>query len=514
MNLKKEREYLRLTENEPLILAVSALSDFLWEDFVRDTHPTVTYLIDQYNIKQLSRFGKELFDFLYNGGAVTPLISLDEAEDYFRAKQNGQNPEFPAGYKPESAFWIAIFAEICNAPAWPRLVTISCGDQFNAGNNAVNILNELSEVLETQIEQHQLPIDLIAEGGKKLEELRQAFLEAKASGDDRSAAKIREAGKELGKAIEEAVEKSRQMVQPEISRAIDTVEKTANETQNAINSLAGTQQGKGKHSDDLQEKRELAKKLQRNPNLRKLINKLGALRRAWNDRKRAKRAQSNYSDIVGAKFSDEVTKAFPVELALAATEEGRALFALKYAQKTVLTKDYEAKIKDLDKGPVIMYVDVSGSMCGEAELWSKALAYVVAEECVQQKRELRIHLFDTRVQKSIYLDPARGSNADLLKFVLSWTTHGGTSFSSVIDHALNSAIDPKADVLMITDGQAEVSDPFIRRLNALKDELDLQWTSFCIGVQARVLSQFSDDVQLVDIQDNPESVTLFQNALR
>lgn len=514
MNLKKEREYLRLTENEPLILAVSALSDFLWEDFVRDSHPTVTYLIDQYNIKQLSRFGKELFDFLYNGGAVTPLISLDEAEDYFRAKQNGQNPEFPAGYKPESAFWIAIFAEICNAPAWPRLVTISCGDQFNAGNNAVNILNELSEVLETQIEQHQLPIDLIAEGGKKLEELRQAFLEAKASGDDRSAAKIREAGKELGKAIEEAVEKSRQMVQPEISRAIDTVEKTANETQNAINSLAGTQQGKGKHSDDLQEKRELAKKLQRNPSLKKLINKLGALRRAWNDRKRAKRAQSNYSDIVGAKFSDEVTKAFPVELALAATEEGRALFALKYAQKTVLTKDYEAKIKDVDKGPVIMYVDVSGSMCGEAELWSKALAYVVAEECVQQKRELRIHLFDTRVQKSIYLDPARGSNADLLKFVLSWTTHGGTSFSSVIDHALNSAIDPKADVLMITDGQAEVSDPFIRRLNALKDELDLQWTSFCIGVQARVLSQFSDDVQLVDIQDNPESVTLFQNALR
>lgn len=514
MNLKKEREYLRLTENEPLILAVSALSDFLWEDFVRDTHPTVTYLIDQYNIKQLSRFGKELFDFLYNGGAVTPLISLDEAEDYFRAKQNGQNPEFPTGYKPESAFWIAIFAEICNAPAWPRLVTISCGDQFNAGNNAVNILNELSEVLETQIEQHQLPIDLIAEGGKKLEELRQAFLEAKASGDDRSAAKIREAGKELGKAIEEAVEKSRQMVQPEISRAIDTVEKTASETQNAINSLAGTQQGKGKHSDDLQEKRELAKKLQRNPSLRKLINKLGALRRAWNDRKRAKRAQSNYSDIVGAKFSDEVTKAFPVELALAATEEGRALFALKYAQKTVLTKDYEAKIKDVDKGPVIMYVDVSGSMCGEAELWSKALAYVVAEECVQQKRELRIHLFDTRVQKSIYLDPARGSNADLLKFVLSWTTHGGTSFSSVIDHALNSAIDPKADVLMITDGQAEVSDPFIRRLNALKDELDLQWTSFCIGVQARVLSQFSDDVQLVDIQDNPESVTLFQNALR
>jgi uncharacterized protein with von Willebrand factor type A (vWA) domain len=514
MNLKKERDYLRLTNNEPLVLAVSALSDFLWEDFVRDTSPTVTYLIDQYNVNQLSRFGKELFDFLYNSGAVTPLVSLDDVETYFRAKQNGANPEFPAGYKPESAFWVALFAEICNAPAWPRLMSLSCGDQFNAGNNAVNILNELSEVLEAQIEKHELPIDLIAEGGQKLEELRQAFLEAKAAGDDTKAAEIREKGKSLGKAIEQAVEESRQMVQPEISRALDSVERTANETQNAINSLAGTQPGKGKHSNDLEEKRQLAKKLQRNPSLKRLINKLGGLKRAWNDRKRAKRAQSTYSEIVGAKFSDEVIRAFPAELALAATDEGRALFALKYAQRTILTKDYEAKIKEVSRGPVVMYVDVSGSMCGEAELWSKALAYVVAEECVEQNRELRIHLFDTQIQKSIHLDPARSDNAELLKFVLSWTTHGGTSFSSVIDHALNSLIDPKADVLMITDGQAEVSDPFIRRLSARKDELDLQWTSFCIGVQARVLSQFSDDVQLVDIQNDPESATLFQNALR
>jgi len=514
MSNRIEREYLRLTHNEPLVLAVSALSDFLWEDFVRDTQPTVKYLIEQYNIRQLSRFGKEVFDFLYNGGAVTPLISLEDVEQYFRAKQNGQKPDFPAGYKPETAFWLALFAEICNSPSWPRLVSLSCGDQFNAGNNAVNILNELSDVLEAQIEKHDLPIDLVAQGGQKLEELRQAFLDAKEAGDDKKAAEIRQAGKDLGQAIEQAVEQSRKMVQPEISRALDRVEKTANETQEALSNLAGTHAGQGKHSEDLKQKRELAKKLHQNPALKKLIHKLGALRRAWNDRKRAKKAQSSYSDIVGAKFSDELTNAFPVELALAATQEGRALFALKYAQKTVLTKDYEAKIKEISKGPVVMYVDVSGSMCGQAELWSKALAYVVAEECVAQSRELRIHLFDTRIQKSIVLDPSRGNNQDLLKFVLSWTTHGGTSFSSVIDHALSSRIDPKADVLMITDGQAEVSDPFIRRLNLMKDELDLQWTSFCIGTQARVLTQFSDDVQLVDIENDPESVELFQNALR
>jgi gas vesicle protein len=310
MSNRVERDYLRLTHNEPLVLAVSALSDFLWEDFVRDTQPTVKYLIEQYNIRHLSRFGKEVFDFLYNGGAVTPLISLEDVEQYFRAKQNGQKPDFPTGYKPETAFWLALFAEICNSPAWPRLVSLSCGDQFNAGNNAVNILNELSDVLEAQIEKHDLPIDLVAQGGQKLEELRQAFLDAKEAGDDKKAAEIRQAGKDLGQAIEQAVEQSRKMVQPEISRALDRVEKTANETQEALSNLAGTHAGQGKHSDDLKQKRELAKKLRQNPALKKLIHKLGALRKAWNDRKRAKRAQSSYSDIVGAKFSDELTNAF------------------------------------------------------------------------------------------------------------------------------------------------------------------------------------------------------------
>jgi len=72
--MKTNTEFLRLVNNEPLVLAVSALSDFLWDDFIRDARPIVKYLEDKYNIKQLSRFGKELFDFLYNGGQVTTVI--------------------------------------------------------------------------------------------------------------------------------------------------------------------------------------------------------------------------------------------------------------------------------------------------------------------------------------------------------------------------------------------------------------------------------------------------------
>jgi len=512
---QKEREFIRLVNNEPLVLSVSALCDFLWDDFVRDARPTVNYLIDRYNIRQLSRFGKELFDYLYNGGAVTPLVSLDDVETYFREKQNGLAPNLPGGYKPENAFWIGLFVDITNAPAWSQLVSISCGNQFNAGNNATNILNELSEVLEADIEEGTLPIEELNNGSQKLKELRDQFMKAKEEGNDELAARLRIEGKKLGKELEKAIEQSREQLQPQIARAVDKVNKQAEELENELNTMAGANQGVGAHGDDLEIKRRLAKKLKNNRTLKEVIRKLGGLRRAWNDRKRAKRYQSNYSDITGAKFSDEITKVFPAELALAATEAGNALFALKYAQKTLLTKDYEAKVKDVQKGPVVMYVDISGSMSGEPEVWSKAITYVIAEECLEQNRELQVHLFDTVVQKSITLNPAKNNNEKLLNFIMTWITKGGTSFCSVLEHAMSVAtIDEKADVLLITDGDASVTDPFIRRINSFKNDKNIQWNSFCIGRKAKVLNEFSDEVHTINIYDDPESSDLLQLALR
>ena len=512
MNINNE--FVRLINNEPLVLAVSPLSDFLWDDFVRDARPIVKYIEDRYNIRQLSRFGKELFDFLYNGGQVTTVISFDEAEAYFRAKQNGENVAFPKGYKPENSFWVNLFVQVCESPVWPRLVALSVGDQFTAGNNAVNVLNELSEVIEAQIEQGSLDAETLASAGQQLQDIREQFMEAKKEGDNAKAAELRQKGKELGQQIEQTLQQAGEAIQPQVDKAVDRAHQAAKDTQEAMAQLAGSEAGKGVALNDVDQKRKLARKLSNNPSLKALVRKLGALRQAWADRKRARKSRASYSDIVGAKFSDEVIKAFPAEVALAATEQGRALFALKYSQKTLLTKDYEAKIKELDKGPVVLYIDISGSMAGESELWSKAIAYVVAEECLKQNRAMHIHLFDTVIQKSIHLDKDRANNERLLDFVLGWTTKGGTSFCSVIDHALTKInFVEKADILMITDGNAEVSDPFIRRLNAFKQDNGVQWNSFCIGKQARVLKEFSDYVHTVEPSDNPGSAELFQDVL-
>lgn len=513
--LSIHREFVRLAESEPLVLSVSPLSDFLWEDFVRDTRPTVKYLTDHYNIRQLSRFGKELFDYLYNGSAVTPLVSLDEVETYFRAQQDGESPSMPKGYKPESAFWVGLFADICDAPAWPQIVRRCVGDQFNSGNNAISILNELCETISQEIDAERFPTELLAEGAEQLQQIREEYLQAKKDGDNAKAAELRQKGKELGKQIEQALQKSRMEIQPQTPTLVEKAKRKAEETEKAISALAGSEAGHGEKGLDLEAKRKLAEKLARNPKLRSLAAKLGALRRAWAEQKRARRSNAAYSDIVGAKFSDAITQAFPSEIALAGTEQGRALFLMKYAQKTLLTKDYEAHIKNLEKGPVVMYIDISGSMAGDSEIWSKAIAFVISEECLKEGREVQVHLFDTEIQESITLKPKCKENPSLIEFVMAWITKGGTSFSAVINHALTKAhIDEKADILLITDGHSQVPDAFIKRLAVFKQEKGVHWNSFCIGEASSVLTSFSDSVQVVDTSNDPEASELFQTILK
>ncbi len=134
------REFLRIVENQPLTLYCSALADFLWDDFVREQKPSVNYLINNYEIVQLSRFGKEIFERLYNEDQVKWLVSEQDVEDYFRAVCDGMPAKLPENYRPENGVWFAVMDELTNAAGWPLLLHRCVGDQFASGNNAVMLL--------------------------------------------------------------------------------------------------------------------------------------------------------------------------------------------------------------------------------------------------------------------------------------------------------------------------------------------------------------------------------------
>jgi len=516
MKLNRQTDFIRLTHNEPLTLACSALADFLWSDFISDAKPSLTYLIDHYNIKSLSRFGKELFERLYNADEVKWLVTEEAYETYFRAQQNGEDVRFPEGYKPENSIWYAIMADLSAAAAWTQLLGRCVGNQFNAGNNSINILNQLADLLEQLIEEDKIDVQLVFNSGEQLTKLREAFQEARANGDTAEMNKLRAQGRALNQALNEAVEHLKNQLDSQASQMIDKANKESDEMNDSLSTLYGDEQGTGFHTADLQTKKDLALKLSKNPKLKALAKKLGALRKVWQERKRAKILKSKYESINGAVFSDDITRAFPIELALAASDKGKALFALKFSQKTLLTKDYDTSLKNLGKGPIVMYIDVSGSMGGESELWSKAIAFVISEEALKEKREVQIYLFDTRIEREVVLNSNRKTNKDLLDFVGTWSLGGGTSFNCVVSHAVQKIkIENRSDFLLITDGHSEVLDSNIRTLNAVKQRTGTLWSTVCIGTHVpSIVHKFSDEAYSVDVSAPVEAVDVIQKCIR
>lgn len=509
-----QNETIRLNTEPPLVLKVGAMTDFLWPSFVREMKPRVTYLADRFDIKRLSRFGKELFEFLYMGGDVDPVVSLDAVEEYFRAKQDGQSVEYPRGYKPENALWHLILEDVMNSPVYHVMQRHCLGDHFNSGNNAVNILNELGQVIEKMLGEDTALTDALAEKGEQLEQIRSQFVDAMQQGDSKSAAELRAKGKQIGEEMEEILNALHKGKQASIQKGIEKAHEDAVDQQNAMSKLAGNGDGFGHKLDNIDDKIKLAKKIQNSRFLKLFIDRLGAFKAAWTQRKRERTVKSNYSNIVGAELSNNITKTFPSELALAATEEGKALFALKYAQKTMLCKDFEAQSKNVQQGPVVMYVDVSGSMHGDDELWSKALTYCVVEECTNNNRPIYVRLFNSTIADAIDIEPNTKDSDDMLKFIMKWGTSGGTSFNRVMVDARQMKPEmSKADILIITDGECEVEDRHVREFNKFVDSHKIDVRGFCIGKKSESMEKFCDEVVLVNTSNDAEMSEVFQKAI-
>jgi uncharacterized protein with von Willebrand factor type A (vWA) domain len=163
-----------------------------------------------------------------------------------------------------------------------------------------------------------------------------------------------------------------------------------------------------------------------------------------------------------------------------------------------------------------MYIDVSGSMRGTLEIWSKAIAFVIAEEALKEKREIQIHLFDTVVSKSVTLKGDRKNNEELIDFIQRWALGGGTSFNAVIIHAVNGLKNNnKADVLMITDGNSTADTRQIQQLQIIKAATGLQWSTVCLEVTpSSVCYGFSDEVFTVNLNKPAEAVDVIQKSFR
>lgn len=176
-------------------------------------------------------------------------------------------------------------------------------------------------------------------------------------------------------------------------------------------------------------------------------------------------------EISGLRQSNDIASVLPSELAMLKNQAAHKLFQLKFAQKQLLSFDYQNEVqrkwdetqyeevtiereKHEPRGPIIVCVDTSGSMHGTPENVAKTVTFALSKVAIEQERRCYLISFSTGIET---LDLSDFKNCDALGKLATFlrrSFHGGTDASPALRHAvemLKKENYKNADVLMISD---------------------------------------------------------------
>ena len=174
-------------------------------------------------------------------------------------------------------------------------------------------------------------------------------------------------------------------------------------------------------------------------------------------------------EISDLRYSNDIAAVVPSELSMMKNPAANKLFQLKFAQKQLLSFQYqnmnasskeetcheEIEVeKKESKGPIIICVDTSGSMNGTPENITKTVTFALSKIAIKEERKCFLISFSTEIET---LDLSDFKNGDsLLKLVgfLRLSFNGGTDAAPALNHAVTMLRKDgwkNADVLMISD---------------------------------------------------------------
>ena len=174
-------------------------------------------------------------------------------------------------------------------------------------------------------------------------------------------------------------------------------------------------------------------------------------------------------EIKGICFSNDISSILPSELALMKNPATKKLFQLRFAQKQLLSFEYQRNVertrkestqeevsieKKEPKGPIIICVDTSGSMHGTPENIAKTVTFALSKIALEEERKCYLISFSTGIETLDMSDFKKGDSLQKLVRFLQMSFNGGTDANPALQHAikmLQSNDYKNADVLMISD---------------------------------------------------------------
>lgn len=161
-------------------------------------------------------------------------------------------------------------------------------------------------------------------------------------------------------------------------------------------------------------------------------------------------------ELADIEQGGEISRLLPSELVKFLSPKLKAVVMRDVVERKALQYSMTAT-ETLGRGPLILCVDKSGSMEGDKDVWSTAIALALLDMAHRNKRVFILLGFDDEVfQKVVVLV----GNA-IPKEHLCVAPRGGTNIYEVLDLALNAvetrARMHRADIILITDGESDTS---------------------------------------------------------
>jgi uncharacterized protein with von Willebrand factor type A (vWA) domain len=199
-------------------------------------------------------------------------------------------------------------------------------------------------------------------------------------------------------------------------------------------------------------------------------------------RVQARRVPKPIDEVVGITQGSDFRWALPEEILQLNIPGLREVALARWADDAMLQMEVMGR-EPIGKGPIPVWIDDSGSMSGDPELWSKGIALAMARICQRQGRDLLIGHFDTRIVRQDIFPKGRTS-PDLLMDSLSTFTGGGTIYEPWMRAAIQQAGESawnNSDVVCITDGLCSVRADVLEEFNRLRAERGMRCFTILIG---------------------------------
>ncbi len=248
--------------------------------------------------------------------------------------------------------------------------------------------------------------------------------------------------------------------------------------------------------------------LARSGYLRKLIEKAGRLVRIAQTKHRA-RVRHGPDEIVDMELGADLERVLPSELAYLSHPILGLETLRRYAERELLQYRIDGT-EPLGRGPIVVCVDTSGSMRAEGkEFWAKGIALGLMSIAVEEGRKFVLINFSGPHEQRKFEVEGRPPLDQLAK-ALEYSFDGGTDFMAPLEQSLKIIEGSKfknADMIMITDGEAYVSEEWVSSFKKRKAAKCARLFSVLIGFNSTALTPISDGVERIDDLADDEAVT-------